>query len=84
MGDFNATPDSMTVQKMSKAMLNTDPVLTPTLNAELFDCSGCDPQTIFGTQLDYIFTSRDIKTDSFTVYDVKGSDHLPISVVIEA
>jgi len=83
MGDFNATPDSAAIGKIRKTMVDANSVPTPTLNVRLFDCSECDPRTIVDTQLDYIFTSKDIKTDSFTVYDAKGSDHFPISAVIE-
>lgn len=83
MGDFNATPDSSVIQKMRGVMVDTDLTEKPTLNADLFDCPECDLKTIAGTRLDYIFTSKDMNTDSFNVEHAKGSDHLPISVIIE-
>ena len=83
MGDFNATPESAAIKEMAKIMADSDPSLTATLYAPLFNCSGCDSRTIAGTRLDYIFTSRDIKVNSFKVHGAAGSDHLPISVIIE-
>lgn len=83
MGDFNATPDSSVIQKMRETMVDTDPAETPTLNADLFDCPDCDPKNIADTRLDYIFTSKDVKTSAFKVEHASGSDHFPISVIIE-
>lgn len=82
MGDFNATPDSAAIKEMTKIMIDCDPSSTPTLNVSLFDCSGCDLRTIADTRLDYIFTTKAIKTNHFKVYGAAGSDHLPISVII--
>lgn len=83
MGDFNATPESVVVKKMQEALLSANPDPIPTLNVDLFDCPGCDSQAVPSTRLDYIFTTKDIKTRLFKVHQSKGSDHLPISVVIE-
>lgn len=83
MGDFNASPDSIAIQEMKKIMLDSDRASTPTVNAQLFDCTVCDLQTISSTRLDYIFSSKDIKLDSFKVHDAAGSDHFAISVVAE-
>lgn len=82
MGDFNAMPDSDVVQKMRKAMVDTDPSSSPTWSVYPEGCEACKPQAV-DTRLDYIFTSKDIKTHSFKVHQSKGSDHLPISAVIE-
>lgn len=82
MGDFNSTPDTAIVQNMKKIMTG-DTMPLPTLNAPLFDCTSCDARAIPDTRLDYIFTSQDIKTHSFKVHSPMGSDHLPISVVID-
>ena len=82
MGDFNATPESVVIQKMRKVMVDSELLPISTLNANFFDCSVCDPKEVLNTRLDYIFTSNDIKTNSFKVEDSKGSDHLPISVII--
>ncbi|MEK7601658.1 MAG: endonuclease/exonuclease/phosphatase family protein [Patescibacteria group bacterium] len=83
MGDFNATPSSAVIQKMRKVLVDTHSASVPTLNANLFDCRICDPQAIPTTRLDYIFTSKDIKTHSFKVHDAAGSDHLALSVIAE-
>lgn len=83
MGDFNATPDSTAIQEMRKVMVDSNYASIPTLNANLFDCSKCDPQAIHNTCLDYIFTTNDIKINSLKVHDPAGSDHLAISVIVE-
>lgn len=83
MGDFNATPESVVIKKMREFMIDGELAPVPTLNANLFDCSICDPQTIPDIRLDYIFTSKDIKTHSFKVHNAAGSDHLSISTIIE-
>lgn len=81
-GDFNATPDSFIVKTM-KSRLQGNTENTPTLNPVLFDCKVCDQATIPQTRLDYIFTTPDLKTDSFMVEESKGSDHLAISAILE-
>lgn len=82
MGDFNATPDSSVIQKMRSVMKDSEMKSIPTLDPTLFDCSKCEADLIPSTRLDYIFTSEDIKTQSFEVHKTMGSDHLPISVNI--
>src|SRR3989338_863851 len=82
MGDFNATPDSIAIKKMRENFSDTELKPVPTLDPNLFDCPNCDVQTIPHTRLDYIFTSQDIKTNSFEVHKSMGSDHLPISVEV--
>ena len=79
MGDFNATPESIVIKKMRNIMTDCELSPIPTLNPDFFDCSVCDSKEVLNTRLDYIFTSKDIRTDSFRVYKVSGSDHLPIS-----
>ena len=82
MGDFNATPESETIRKMSEVLVDTDPTSAPTWSVYPAGCLVCNPQAI-DTRLDYIFTTPDIKTSSFKVEQSKGSDHLPISVIAE-
>ncbi len=82
MGDFNAAPESAAIRKMREALLDTDPASTPTWSVYPEGCPICNPRVI-DTKLDYIFTSKDLKTSSFTVGSSKGSDHLPISVFAE-
>ena len=45
-------------------------------------CTVCQEEGI-QYKLDYIFTSKDIKVKSFKVGQSTGSDHLPVSAVIE-
>lgn len=82
MGDFNATPESKTVRKIKEVLADTDSTSAPTWSMYLEGCLVCKPQTI-DTRLDYIFVSKDLKNHSFRVEKSGGSDHLPISVMIE-
>ncbi len=83
MGDFNATPDSATIQKMKRDMFyDTDSASMPTWSVYPEGCHICNPQAI-DIKLDYIFASKDLKTASFKVEESKGSDHLPIAVLVE-
>jgi endonuclease/exonuclease/phosphatase family metal-dependent hydrolase len=82
MGDFNATPESAAVQKMSKVLVDSDPLRQPTWSVYPEGCGKCKPQNI-DTKLDYIFVSKDLKTNSFEVGLSSGSDHLPILVNVE-
>ena len=82
MGDFNATPESNTIKKMSGILKNTDPGLIPTWSVYPEGCPVCNPEKI-DIRLDYIFVSTDIKTNLPKVENSKGSDHLPISITID-
>jgi len=82
MGDFNATPESNVFKIMTKELSNTDQSLSPTWSMYPEGCPVCKPQKP-DLRLDYIFTSKDIKTSSSKVESSKASDHLPISVLIE-
>lgn len=82
MGDFNALPDSKVISSIKEYYNDTDANSNPTWSMYRLGC----PRCLVGNvkhKLDYIFTSKDIKTDSFKVGESKGSDHLPISVNIE-
>jgi endonuclease/exonuclease/phosphatase family metal-dependent hydrolase len=81
-GDFNATPESAAIQLMKAAFADTGTDSEPTWSVYPEGCSVCLPQMI-DTRLDYIFASRDLKTSSPKVGSSKGSDHLPISVIVE-
>jgi endonuclease/exonuclease/phosphatase family metal-dependent hydrolase len=83
MGDFNATPDSTVIRKMQSILVTPDSLSSPTWSLYPGECPVCDPQAVLNTRLDYIFTSKDIKTNSFKVENSKASDHLPISASIE-
>lgn len=82
MGDFNATPESSTIKSISKVMVDSDPSSKPTWGVYPEGCLVCNPQEV-NIRLDYIFTSKDLKTKSFKVENSKGSDHLPIATVVE-
>lgn len=82
MGDFNATPDSASIQAMNKILVDTDSASAPTWSMYPEGCLKCSPQAV-DTRLDYIFVSKDLKTHSFGVGQSKASDHLPISVEVE-
>lgn len=82
MGDFNATPESLTIKNMQKVLVDTDPSSLPTWSVYPEGCHSCKPQGL-SFRLDYIFTSKDISIKSFGVGDSKGSDHLPITALIE-
>jgi endonuclease/exonuclease/phosphatase family metal-dependent hydrolase len=82
MGDFNATLDSNAVKRMRELLKDTDSSSAPTWSVYPEGCPVCNPQKI-DTRLDYIFASADIKSNSPKVESSKGSDHLPISVLVE-
>lgn len=83
MGDFNATPDSDCVKIISSALNNTDHNLSiPTWSVYPDGCPTCKRPSV-DTRLDYIFATNDLKTTSFNVGESKGSDHLPVSVLLE-
>ncbi len=82
MGDFNATPESSAIKIIKQILIDSDPSSAPTWSVYPKGCLVCNPQEV-NIRLDYIFTSKDIKTSSFKVEKSKASDHLPISVVVE-
>ena len=83
MGDFNSHPDGEAVIEVSKLMKNTDKNLDkPTWTMYSFDFEGF-AETKLAHRIDYIFTSPDVKVQSFKVEDSDGSDHLPISAALE-
>lgn len=83
MGDFNAHPDSIYIQKIQKNMRNVDSQNTqPTWTIYPFEYDGFK-ETQLKHRLDYIFISKDLQADSFTIKQSKGSDHLPIVASIE-
>ena len=82
MGDFNATPNSAVIRSMKNVLVDSDPTSQPTWSVYPKGCVICNPQKT-DTRLDYIFTSKDLKTSNFKVENSKASDHLPISVMVE-
>lgn len=83
MGDFNATPESNCISIISSVLNNTDiESETPTWSVYPDGCPTCNRQSV-DTRLDYIFATKDLVTTSFNVGKTKGSDHLPVSVIVE-
>ena len=82
MGDFNAAPESAAIRKMREVLSDADLASNPTWSVYPEGCPVCNPQAL-NVLLDYIFTSMDIETRSFKVENSRGSDHLPISVLIK-
>lgn len=81
MGDFNATPESDTVARMTDMLVHTDPTNTPTWSVHPAGCTVCNPHTV-DTRLDYIFATRDIEVVDSQVEQSYASDHLPITAVV--
>ena len=82
LGDFNATPEMTPIKRIRKVLVDTAPFSQPTWSLSEEGCSVCKPKAL-DTRLDYIFVSKDIAWSSFKVEDAKGSDHLPISVIVK-
>ncbi len=82
MGDFNAVPEMQSIKRISEVLVDTDPHSLPTWSLTEGGCDVCKPQGL-DTRIDYIFTSKDLKVNSFTREKAEGSDHLPISVTID-
>lgn len=81
-GDFNATPESETIKLLKGILVDTDKTSSPTWSVYKTSCELCNLDEITN-RLDYIFTTKDIKSSSFEVGQSRGSDHLPISVIVE-
>ena len=82
MGDFNSLPTSYPIHLVEKKYVNTDKTLAPTWSMYPEGCPVCKPQKV-DIRLDYIFVSPDIAFDSPEVGVSKGSDHLPVSVLVQ-
>ena len=83
MGDFNSLPESSVIKKINELLQDTEiNSNTSTWSVYKEGCTVCLIGEVIH-KLDYIFTTKDMKSYSFKVHDSKGSDHLPISVMIE-
>jgi len=82
MGDFNATPDSFIIETIRSELRDSDPLGIPTWSIYKEGCDVCDA-TKENIRLDYIFTTPDLKVENPKVESSTGSDHLPVSAVIE-
>lgn len=81
-GDFNATSESVSIRLLKGILVDSDKKSSPTWSVYKAGCELCNLDKIT-TRLDYIFTTKDIKSSSFEVGQSGGSDHLPISVNVE-
>lgn len=82
MGDFNATPQSTVVKKVSNVLQNLDATHAPTWSMYSDGCPVCNLGKVEIT-LDYIFVSSNLLRKSYRVGESDGSDHLPISAIAE-
>jgi endonuclease/exonuclease/phosphatase family metal-dependent hydrolase len=81
-GDFNATPESEAIKLLNSVFVDTDKTSSPTWSVYKAGCELCSLNKIT-IRLDYIFTTKDVGSSSFAVGQSRGSDHLPISTIIE-
>ncbi len=77
-GDLNATPDSYTIEQISKHLEHTGPDYEQkTWTTKPFSYRGFKATTL-GWRLDYIFVTKDIEVLSAKILETDYSDHLPI------
>lgn len=81
MGDFNALPESNTIQLMRNAFRDSDLTDKPTWCLYPDGCEVCKPDKV-NWKLDYMFYTPDLAVTDFAVGDSKGSDHLPIVLTL--
>lgn len=82
MGDFNATPDSRIIERMRESVRDTDKKDLPSWCLYPDGPGESKPDMVI-SKYDYIFVSEDLHANDFAVGDSKGSDHLPVSVMLE-
>ncbi len=81
MGDFNSLPESRAIEYMKHAFTDTDDSHVPTWCLYPEGCEQCRIDQVLW-KLDYIFVSPAMKSHNFMAGESKGSDHLPISVIL--
>ncbi len=82
-GDFNATPDSQIIKKLSDIFIHADPNTDrPTWTTKPFSYQGFEANER-KWRLDYIFCTEDINVVSNKIIDTPYSDHLPILTEIQ-
>lgn len=83
IGDFNSLPESSVMEKVNNVLKDTEiGSNTPTWSVYQEGCTECLIDKVI-YKLDYIFTTKDLKTNAFEVHASKASDHLPISAIVE-
>ncbi|MBP9989458.1 MAG: endonuclease/exonuclease/phosphatase family protein [Ruminococcus sp.] len=75
MGDLNVKPDNKVLDRIREVLCDTAKEVTP----ELYSFPADKPDR----KIDYIFVSKNIKTENFRVPEIILSDHRPVEAVIE-
>jgi endonuclease/exonuclease/phosphatase family metal-dependent hydrolase len=82
-GDLNATPQSYTVQEISRYLVNAGPSdKEKTWTTKPFEHNDFKEDEL-NWRLDYVFTSKDINVMSTEIIQTGYSDHLPILLKIK-
>lgn len=81
MGDFNSLPESRTIERMRRSFTDTDRMNISSWCLYPNGCERCKIDQVLW-KLDYIFISPAMKSHNFMAGESKGSDHLPISVIL--
>lgn len=77
-GDFNAVPDSYTINEIEKYLKNAGPGMEKkTWTTKPFSYKGFEAKTL-DWRLDYCFATPDIKIKSAEIVKTDYSDHLPL------
>jgi len=82
-GDLNVTPDSYTIQEISKVLNHAGPEYSQkTWTTKPFSYRGFEEKEL-NWRLDYVFASKDIKVSSSEIETTEFSDHLPVRTEFE-
>jgi endonuclease/exonuclease/phosphatase family metal-dependent hydrolase len=81
-GDFNSEPDSYTIKKLSKYLINAGPDYSEnSWTTKPFEYHGFVENSL-NWRLDYVFSTKDVNVISAKIIKTKYSDHLPLMVEI--
>lgn len=78
IGDFNAVPESKTIQIMRESLIDADLTNQPTWCVYPDGCKECKLGEV-KHRLDYMLTTKDVKASEYRAISSDGSDHLPIA-----
>lgn len=82
-GDFNATPDSYTIESIEKVLVNAGPSYDEkTWTTKPFSYQGFEEDKL-NWRLDYAFVNDKVEVASARVVDTEYSDHLPLLIELE-
>ena len=87
-GDFNLTPNTVPIQRLSAALHNARTVTETKPDGPVGTWNGFDTKRLSETQIDYIFVSPEVKVRRYAVLpDHWGqrypSDHFPVTIKAE-